>query len=104
MTLRKLGPKTQSTCIRAVKNFTRYFGQSPDAAGAEDLRRYQLLPGPAEHLQRYAERNADRPALLVRGHAGSTGSNEAYKPRPRATQIAGDPEHRGDHQVASGSR
>ena len=42
MTLRKLAPKTQKTYIRAVKNFTRFFGQSPDAATAEDLRRYQL--------------------------------------------------------------
>jgi site-specific recombinase XerD len=42
MTLRKLSPKTQKTYIRAVQNFTRFFGQSPDAATAEDLRRYQL--------------------------------------------------------------
>ena len=42
MTLRKLGPRTQTAYIRAVKNFTRFFGQSPDAATAEDLRRYQL--------------------------------------------------------------
>lgn len=42
MTLRKLAPTTQKTYIRAVKSFTRFFGQSPDAATAEDLRRYQL--------------------------------------------------------------
>ena len=42
MTLRKLGPKTQTAYVRAVKNFTRFFGRSPDAATAEDLRRYQL--------------------------------------------------------------
>ena len=42
MTLRKLGPRTQTAYVRAVKNFTRFFGQSPDAATAEDLRRYQL--------------------------------------------------------------
>ncbi|MDT8321845.1 MAG: site-specific integrase [Xanthomonadales bacterium] len=42
MTLRKLAPKTQKTYLRAVQNFTRFFGQSPDAATAEDLRRYQL--------------------------------------------------------------
>ena len=42
MTLRKLSPQTQSAYIRAVKNFTRFLGQSPDAANAEDLRRYQL--------------------------------------------------------------
>jgi site-specific recombinase XerD len=42
MTLRKLSPKTQIAYIRAVKNFTRFFGRSPDTAEAEDLRRYQL--------------------------------------------------------------
>jgi site-specific recombinase XerD len=42
MTLRKLSPKTQSGYIRAVENFTRFFGRSPDLASAEDLRRYQL--------------------------------------------------------------
>jgi integrase/recombinase XerD len=42
MTLRKLSPQTQGAYIRAVKNFTRFLGQSPDAANAEDLRRYQL--------------------------------------------------------------
>jgi integrase/recombinase XerD len=42
MTLRKLAPKTQSKYIRAVVNFTRFLGRSPDTATAEDLRRYQL--------------------------------------------------------------
>jgi len=42
MTLRKLGPKTQSAYIRAVKRFTRFFGRSPEQANAEDLRRFQL--------------------------------------------------------------
>jgi integrase/recombinase XerD len=42
MALRKLSPQTQSAYIRAVKNFTRFLGQSPEAASAEDLRRYQL--------------------------------------------------------------
>lgn len=42
MTLRKLSPKTQKTYIRAVKNFTRFLGGSPDNATAEDARRYQL--------------------------------------------------------------
>lgn len=42
MSMRKLNPKTQSSYIRAVKNFTRFFGHSPDQATAEDLRRFQL--------------------------------------------------------------
>ncbi len=42
MALRKLSSRTQTQYIRAVKNFTRFLGKSPDTADAEDLRRYQL--------------------------------------------------------------
>ena len=42
MTLRKLSPKTQTAYLRAVIRFTRFFGQSPDLAAPEDLRRFQL--------------------------------------------------------------
>ncbi len=42
MTMRKLNPKTQSSYLRAVKNFTRFFGRSPDQASPEDLRGFQL--------------------------------------------------------------
>lgn len=42
MTMRRLMPKTQAGYLRAVSNFTRFFGQSPDRAGPEDLRRFQL--------------------------------------------------------------
>jgi len=42
MTMRRLNPKTQAGYLRAVKNFTRFFGRSPDRAGPEDLRRFQL--------------------------------------------------------------
>ena len=42
MTLRQLNPKTQAGYLRAVKNFTRFFGRSPDLASPEDLRAFQL--------------------------------------------------------------
>jgi len=42
MTLRKLSPKTQAAYLRAVIKFTLFFGQSPDLASPEDLRRFQL--------------------------------------------------------------
>ncbi len=42
MRLRKFSPQTQSGYIRAVVNFTRFLGRSPDTAEAEDLRRFQL--------------------------------------------------------------
>lgn len=42
MTMRKLAPRTQTAYLRAVIKFTRFFGQSPDLASPEDLRRFQL--------------------------------------------------------------
>jgi site-specific recombinase XerD len=42
MRMRKLSPKTQSTYIRVVRQFTGFLGRLPDTAGVEDLRRYQL--------------------------------------------------------------
>lgn len=42
MAMRKLHSKTQAAYIRAVKNFTRFYGRTPDKATAEDLRRFQL--------------------------------------------------------------
>lgn len=42
MRMRKFGEKTQLDYIRAVRNFTKYLGRSPDTATVEDLRKYQL--------------------------------------------------------------
>ncbi len=42
MTVRGFAPATQTGYIRAVRDFTAFFGRSPDQARAEDLRRYQL--------------------------------------------------------------
>ncbi|MEM8492942.1 MAG: tyrosine-type recombinase/integrase [Pseudomonadota bacterium] len=42
MCLRKLHPNTQIGYLRAVEKLTRFLGQSPDTASAEDLRRFQL--------------------------------------------------------------
>ncbi len=42
MTVRGFTASTQRGYIRAVRDFTAFFGRSPDQAGAENLRRYQL--------------------------------------------------------------
>ena len=42
MTVRKFVEKTQRDYIRHVKGLTIFLGRSPDAATAEDLRRYQV--------------------------------------------------------------
>jgi site-specific recombinase XerD len=42
MTIRGFTSGTQSSYIRAVEDFTAFFGRPPDQADGEDLRRYQL--------------------------------------------------------------
>jgi site-specific recombinase XerD len=42
MAIRGFASQTQTGYIRAVRNFTVFFGGSPDQADGEDLRRYQL--------------------------------------------------------------
>jgi len=45
MRMRKLAPKTQVSCIRAVRHFAGHLGRSPDQASAEDrfCRRRRVL-------------------------------------------------------------
>ena len=47
MTVRGFGEKTQSDCIRHVKNFTIFLGRSPDLAEGEDLRAFLAAEGRA---------------------------------------------------------
>ncbi|TXI23477.1 MAG: integrase [Nitrosomonas sp.] len=42
MRMRKFGEKTQTHYLRAVRQFAKYHGRSPDTASIEDLRNYQL--------------------------------------------------------------
>lgn len=42
MRVRKLGPKTQSAYVRAVRCLASFLQRSRDTATAEDLRRFQL--------------------------------------------------------------
>ena len=42
MTVRGFTAGTQQGYLRAVRDFTAFLGRSPDRAGTEDLRRYQL--------------------------------------------------------------
>jgi site-specific recombinase XerD len=42
MTVRNLSPATQQSYVYAVAKFSRYFGQSPDRLGVEEVRAYQV--------------------------------------------------------------
>lgn len=42
MKLRNMSPLTQASYVRAVKNFSKHFGKSPDTLTFEDVRGYQL--------------------------------------------------------------
>ncbi len=75
MTLRKLSEKTQIQYVRAVRRFTRYFGQAPDLASPEDLRRFQMhlveqnvssttINATITGLRFFFEKTLDRPEAL----------------------------------------
>ena len=94
MVLRKLSLQTQRAYIRAVKNFTRFLGRSPDTAGAEDLRRYQLhmveqgtssttLNATITALKFFFEVTLDRPEAMKRMH-------HVYQPRRLPEVLSGD--------------
>jgi hypothetical protein len=42
MAIRNMSPNTQKAYVRAVKNFSKHFGKSPDKLTLEDVRAYQL--------------------------------------------------------------
>ena len=42
MTIRNMSPLTQKSYVRAVKNFSKHFGKSPDKLTFENVREYQL--------------------------------------------------------------
>ena len=42
MTVRNLSPATQQSYVYAVAKFSRFFGQSPDRLGVEEVRAYQI--------------------------------------------------------------
>jgi site-specific recombinase XerD len=42
MRIKGLQPKTQTMYLRAMRDFTRYLGHSPDTATPEELRAFQL--------------------------------------------------------------
>ena len=42
MAIRDMSPNTQKAYVRAVKNFSKHFGRSPDKLTLEDVRAYQL--------------------------------------------------------------
>jgi len=118
MRLRKLSPKTQVAYIRAVRNFTRFLRRSPDAASAEDLRRYQLhlveqgissgsLNAAITGLKFFFETTLERPEV-------TTKMSHVYEPRKlpvilsleevtRLLQAAGGPKYQAALGVAYGA-
>ena len=77
MRMRKLGDRTQEGYLRAVRNFTKYLGRSPDTATVEDLRNYQLylvdhgispasLNAVISGLKFFCNVTLDRPELMAK--------------------------------------
>lgn len=77
MRMRKLCDKTQSHYLRAVRQFAKYLGRSPDMAAIEDFRNYQLylvdhgispvsLNAAITGLKFFCEVTLDRPELMAK--------------------------------------
>ena len=77
MRMRKLGDRTQEGYLRAVRNFTKYLGRSPDTTTVEDLRNYQLylvdhgtspasLNAAISGLKFFCNVTLDRPELMAK--------------------------------------
>lgn len=77
MRMRKLGEKTQYHYLRAVRQFAKYLGHSPDKASVEDLRNYQLylvdhgvspasLNSAISGLKFFCNVTLDRPELMAK--------------------------------------
>jgi site-specific recombinase XerD len=77
MNVRGFVPKTQQCYIRAVREFTAFFGRSPDQAEAEDIRRYQVhlrdrgtsttsMNAAVSGLRFFFAVTLDRPAVVAR--------------------------------------
>ena len=49
MTARNMSPLTQKAYVRAVKNFSKFFRQSPDELNFEDVRAASRLPRARHH-------------------------------------------------------
>lgn len=77
MRMRKLCDKTQTHYLRAVRQFAKYLGRSPDMAAIEDFRNYQLylvdhgispvsLNAAITGLKFFCEVTLDRPELMAK--------------------------------------
>ena len=77
MRMRKFGEKTQYQYLRAVRQFAKYLGRSPDTATVEELRNYQLhlvdhgispvsLNAAITGLKFFCEITLDRPELMAK--------------------------------------
>ena len=65
MSLRNMSALTQAAYVRAVKNFSKHFGKSPDKLTFEDVRQYQLQP-------RWSRARSRRPSTRSCARCGSS--------------------------------
>jgi site-specific recombinase XerD len=95
MALRNMSPATQRVYINAVKNFSAFFGRSPDKLTFEDVRNYQM------HLVSRGLKTATIVPIMcaIRFLYGTTlGRKDAAKQIPLARKE--DKLHRCEREVA----
>src|SRR4051812_22152947 len=102
MALRNMSPATQRVYINAVKNFSAFFGRSPDKLTFEDVRTYQLhlvsrrLKPTTIHPILYALR------FFYRTTLGRSGVTEQISPPRRPDPPANRARAGGDRPLSQG--
>ena len=101
MTIRHFAPRTQEAYIHAIRRFSAFLGASPDQAGFEDVRRYQLFlietgasPPPSTTPSRPCASSSRSPCTSLRSCSSAV--------RARAAQAAGGPQSRRGRPPARG--
>jgi integrase/recombinase XerD len=100
--LRNMSANTQKAYIRAVKNFSKHFGKSPDKLTFEDVRTYQLhlvsrgLQGRNHHSDHV------RHSLFLQYDAWTGGCRRTHSARPQGGDIACRAHARSSRAVSEG--
>ncbi|MCK7480354.1 MAG: phage integrase N-terminal SAM-like domain-containing protein [Candidatus Moduliflexus flocculans] len=89
MQVRNLSPNTQHAYIDNVARFARHFGRSPADLGPEEIRRYQVAPGPRTPPgPQFARDRGLRPPVSVHGHPAEAVVHRRRDPGPEETATA----------------
>ena len=101
MRIRNLAAETQTSYLRQVTKFARYYGQSPELLGPEDIQTYQLhLIDDRQLAPTSVAGTVAAPAFPLSGHAEAGLGGRSPPDAEARRDAAGRPEPRGSRSVS----